>query len=261
MMIRFEKVRIYFNALMYLIFIVACMSICYLFKLNLEKDIKINQLSKAVKVQNSAKKDSLLKLIEENRFKEEFYSTQLSIQSDWTIAYVTILFGIFSIIGFSFFVDRINSVRTGLESKFDTEIKKHKEDYDEFKHSFNESKRDIYLLAASNMDTILKMNFKSNIKFLYSVGAAHNYIKAIEFEKDVENIESLINISSKRITNAFEVINTITNKDDEEFINLSNKNGDTYNRLIEIMNFDNKEVKILTAKVLASLEKFTYNNK
>jgi hypothetical protein len=49
--------------------------------------------------------------------KQQYYLTQLSIQSDWFIVFVTVLFGVFAVVGYGFFVAQTQAIAKQYEEQ------------------------------------------------------------------------------------------------------------------------------------------------
>lgn len=241
------------KSLIYIIIIALCISVCYLFKLNSKKDIKINQLSNAIRIGNITKKDSLLKLVENEDFKREFYTTQLSIQSDWIIAYVTILFGVFAIIGLSFFFERINNVKTTLEASFEAKIKKYEEEYTEHKHELIKIKKDTYLLRAKGYLNDGNYNKNTEIGFLSYLLSAYCYFQLIEIEDNESFCEKYLKLLIATLEKSHESLENIKQTDSTTMI--KDDLVEIQSKIFEIGKYYNTRIIDLCAMIIIKVNK------
>lgn len=84
--------------------------------------------------QNSYSRDSLRNLLEIKEIKEDHYLTQLTIQSDRIIMYVSILFVLVGLIGYTTFVNKITEINTNTQDKISRQEEKHAVHNTEFKN-------------------------------------------------------------------------------------------------------------------------------
>lgn len=121
---------------------------------------RINELTSILKTQNSLEKDSLKYQIAELQFQKESYTDMLGRQSDWFIAYVSILFFIFGFFGYTMFIKRVDegikTVKKELKSNYRNQIKDyelHKKDYLDLKIEVYSGLADFnFLVANENSD-------------------------------------------------------------------------------------------------------------
>ena len=130
----------------------------FLAYLRLESDAKesaarIDNIISILKIptQTQFNKDSLVNELKEGNFREDYYTKQLAMQSDWFILYVTALFGILSIIGFAYFSHEINRTKDYINEKIDDEQKKsmiHRMEFKELKIDHYQALGNISTIAA-----------------------------------------------------------------------------------------------------------------
>ena len=81
-------------------------------------------------------KSELVKNIEAQAFKEDFYISQIGVQSDWIILYVTILFGIFGVIGYAVFRKEVEDIKSDY-TNFKVEYVNHYNGFSDKIENFN----------------------------------------------------------------------------------------------------------------------------
>lgn len=97
---------------------------------NSSNNARLNEVFLMLKSDYS-NKDSLIQQLKIHQFKEDFYINQIGIQSDWIILYVTVLFGIFAIVGYTFFFHKMDEMATRIDERIDEQNKEalvHKKD-------------------------------------------------------------------------------------------------------------------------------------
>ena len=217
------------------------------------KDIAI--LAKAIRNQNIAKKDSLVNLITQEQFKESFYSTQLSIKSDWTILFITLIFSIFSLVGFFFFQERISRSETDFGTKLKNQSNENENQHVSHKLEFKKLE-EIQYNTSANVYCFIAENSKENVeKFIYYINSAYFYMKSFELEDNEsdknDNLTAIIYSISKSV-DSIKQIQKI-NKSDENIINQSYSKIQ-YN-LSELSKMNYAEIRHLCAESLIEINK------
>lgn len=102
---------------------------------NSTKDARIDQIITILKSETSRSynRDSLINQLQIHEFKEEYYVSQLGIQSDWLILYVSILFVITGFVGYTSFVNTIHQIDAKVDNAIKEQEKKHSIHVSEFK--------------------------------------------------------------------------------------------------------------------------------
>lgn len=117
--------------------------------------------------------DSLRRAIDIRDIKQQYYLTQMDIQSNWYILFVTVLFGVFAIVGYGFVAANIESVAK--ENK--KQKKKQEFHIAEVEKSFKVAEANTYRALASSI------NFQCN----YCAEKGH-YRSALKTETDLINV-------------------------------------------------------------------------
>lgn len=241
----------------YIILSICILSILYLCHKNDRQQNDIVRLSNAIREQNISKKDSLVNLIEQERFKEEFYSTQLSLKSDWIIFYVTVLFSLFGIVGYSFFAERVNSISKVLKSEFETKIEEHKKEYVRQSHELIKIKKDTYLLLAKGYINDGNYNKNTEIGFLSYLLSAHSYFKLIEIEDNEHFCEKYLILLIATLEKSHESLVNI--KQNESTLMIKEDFVEIQHKIIEIGKYYNRRVIDLCAMIIIIVNKIGSN--
>lgn len=181
---------------------------------------KTDQISSIVHTiysnQNSSESeaDSLKNELVRVQFEKETYLSQLSILSDWIILYFSILFAAFGLIGFRYFSNefksaksgfdseiirvetdynnKINNIKTEIETNTKTEVDNFKSEIEKFKKEITNQNEELETLnyhsnlAIGNICALLAESSVNNlyIHLNYIIQYALHYVKAWKFEQD-----------------------------------------------------------------------------
>ncbi len=190
--------------------IIASISILFSFYIHAESSMnktRVEQMVYLTKVKTLSKfqQDSIIRKINTDSFKDDFYINQLSIQSDWIIFYVSVLFGIFGIVGFVIFDKKIeqiqkdnndlkinyeshfsellsnfNTLKSDLETNFTTHKEKLETDYIELRIKNNamlsaiSTQTEITLIQQGEVSAYFKQKLTSISFVLDSISFAKN---------------------------------------------------------------------------------------
>lgn len=242
----------------YLILLVLCILVVYLFKENNDKGIMIDNISKAVNHKNMAKRDSLVKIIEQQRFREDFYINQFSIKSDYVIFYVTILFGMSAFIGYLGITERIENLTSFFNSTIESKTQKYEEYYQEhikefslIKSDFLAIKKDTYLLLAKNYIEFGGINKNNQMGFLSYLLVSHCYFKIIEIEDNESHCEKYLTMLVAALEKSYESLGNIKQKDN--VLILKNDLIEIRSKIFEINKYYDTRIMDLCAKIIIKI--------
>lgn len=115
--------------------------------------------------------DSLHRQIDLRDIKQQYYMTQMDIQSNWFILFVTILFGVFAVVGYGFFVAQIQAITHESERQ----KKAQNEHIEKVEKRFKQTQRDI-LIAHSRASQIRRDEFTKNGKYFEAIKSDYEVI-------------------------------------------------------------------------------------
>ena len=240
----------------YIILAILALSVYYLYHINKRQQNDIIRISNAIREQNIAKKDSLVNLIEQGRFKEDFYSTQLSLKSDWIILYVTVLFSIFGFIGVGFFIEKMNRLEHNLKNEFIGKIDKHEGEYHLHRKEFNDLKKELYILYANNHLDYAISSSNGVMSFLSYLLSSHGFLKAIEIEQNEELRKILIPVLLATLEGVFLSISKIDKNDESSTNSIKEDFNNIHEKIFEINKFNNIKSRELCAKIIVEINSF-----
>lgn len=139
-------------------------------------------------------RDSLIVRLNNYQFKEDFYDKQLDIQSNWFIAFVTILFAMFGFFGYSFFVNRINEIEKKAEENRQEQEERIRAHEDEFYAKFEDLESEINSVMGNSlmMQATNHMTTNSFLAFDLFVYAVESFLKSLRSKDDIgENYDSM----------------------------------------------------------------------
>jgi len=163
---------------------------------------RLRQIESIVQTQPSTERDSLLRLLDFKEAKEEYYLTQMDVQSNWFILYVTILFGVFALVGYSVFKYELQSI----EDKNQAKQMENQEHFSKFEKRFKELEIDLRTGLGETYKISAIMNQGSRIDFaIFMIQSCYHYLKGIQLSGSdyfqtivmspikvvLENVESL----------------------------------------------------------------------
>lgn len=151
--------------------------------------------------------DSLRRAIDLRDMKQQYYLTQMSIQSDWFIIFVTVLFGVFAIVGYGFFVAHTQA----LAKQYKEQKKIQEEHFRQFNERFKKTEADIFRVVSGS--TIFQGNYCTE-KGAYR-SALKLYMDAAGFLfhiKELDESEESINTVNTSIWNILRKCHTIISK-------------------------------------------------
>jgi hypothetical protein len=174
----------------------------YNFKNASTNDSRINKITEILQKQNWTNKDSITNEVKFLEFKQEYYTQQLGIQSDWFILYVTVLFGVFGIVGYTFFMNQINTITTEANNAIARQEKIHDEhrlEFIELKKDTLKTNSDMYSIGISSH---LSMKNYVTVTVLSILTAKQNFELAQLFDKDDDNYSRRIENTKRYLQNA-----------------------------------------------------------
>lgn len=204
----------------------ALYSVCNETKNSVSRDkVKIELALAKLDSLNKEQKELWVQTIKESAYKEDFYLTQLEVQSGLVILYVSVLFGIFGIIGYAVFYKEMNDIRKdyndfkdeqslhliSLNKKVEEYDKKMHDSFEEVMIDFNNDYAELIALIAT-----LQANSKNYfISFVMYLFAIERSISTLQDDSDKDS-NTQHNIT-KWLDSALETIRKIA--DDKALIN------------------------------------------
>lgn len=166
---------------------------------------------------NSVQKERWTQTIKESAFKEDLYLTQLEVQSNQVVLYVSILFGIFGIVGYTVFYKEMNDIRkeysdlknkqTDHVAEIDMKIRESEESFEGLKDR-TQNQMDEY---NANIQKSIE-EFKVYIEDIQKGFMASIQANAILFEDDIKTFKEGLNYENSTFKNDVQA-------DFEEFAN------------------------------------------
>ncbi|MBL7824159.1 MAG: hypothetical protein JNK69_12195 [Saprospiraceae bacterium] len=162
------------------------------------------------KTTNLTNSDSLICLINTNNLEQESYMDMLDRESDWYIAYVSILFAIFAIVGVSIFRYELMMI----QKQTTKEIEDYHKKYGIHNNEFNDLKIKLYKTISNAQASTAKQYLTSSpaISFMSSLNAAKFINLAYDLNIYENKKEEKFTISN--LKSAFSVLNKILQQED-----------------------------------------------
>ena len=181
------------------------------------------------------------------KFEKESYTQHLNILSDWFVLFVSVLFGIFFIVGYR----TLENVFKRQAEEIKDSYLKQEELYTHFKLEFSDVKENMYVSMA-NISTLIGLTYqKFQYNYIYHTAmASYNYGKAYEFTKNKSYLKSC-KFRIVEVTSCIKLKNLGDdyNINDEDDIQSLTK---MVRHLKEISNLDN-EISICVSQILTNL--------
>lgn len=170
---------------------------------------KIN--NKSTNLLNS---DSLIYLINNDNLQQESYMDMLDRESDWFIAYVSILFVIFGIIGVSFFSYELKVIKEKTHKDIDNYYKNYGIQIEEFL----DLKIKLYKIIGSvNASTSMQyFNSSPSISFIASLHGAK--FRNLAYDSEISEIKKEERFTISYLENALSALNKIKLEEKEDII-------------------------------------------
>lgn len=142
---------------------------------------KVKSLYSIVKteVSNNSSKNELTQRIQDLQLQQANTITLIEYQNNWTTTYVSILFVLFGIFGYSIFQNFIKikfvELKKKLNNTYNLYNNKHEENYSIHDSKIEKIHEDIQLIAGNLYATIANTNQSTIHKFIYSFRSAMNF--------------------------------------------------------------------------------------
>lgn len=200
-------------------------------------------------------KDSLINQLQIREFKEEYYVSQLGIQSDWLILYISILFVITGLVGYTSFVNTINQIDTKVDNAINEQEKKHALHVNEFR-----------ALKIQHFDSVSNISQMASATF-FKEGLTYEALKnglisvvykiqAIKISNKKAYNEKLLSLAIHNLKSGLDMLNLIRKNDAFEQFFLEMANYDELRPILdEILKFENREIKDIVVDIASTLKK------
>ncbi len=231
-----------------LISIAALILAIYSWYLEDQRKLRIDQvvqLSKNINnryLDSTSNVDSLRNEIIQLQFERQSYISNLDLMSNWFIFFETILFGIFFVVGYGVFDNKI----TDSYKKSETAQAHINERYLHFKNEFKDLKIEIYKDAIQLYDVVSYLNISNNDirmyieQMLISLEKANDVYELEKSDKNLSRISQILAEIWEKLDKYYE-INTLAGG-----INHGKNELMSYQRrILDLSNIDEKGIKAL----------------
>lgn len=238
--------------------ILAIVLALYCLSLGRQQNIKINEsieLSKLInnKIGTPTNLDSLKNEIVQLKFEKESYTTHLALMSDWFILFVTVLFGIFFVVGYGVFDNKIAQEKKENEAAYERINGSHIK----FENEFKELKIEHYEYAGNLfVSTAYLLKENQPFAFMMKLRASNFFVLSDRLRGDPSESFDVIKAN---LIDSENILKELKNKTElfDMFFKDDNNLKSIEESLNNILLVDNFEIKGLCAGIYSLFKSLT----